>query len=132
MEKIPDIYIFLGRFHSIFVHLPIGFLSLAILLEILTRWDRFAKYKTVMSLIWLLALWSAILSVLLGYSLSLGGGYNEQTLSWHRLGGFAIIFLSFICYLLNIYPLPFSHKASRPVYYFFVMFQDGFYLVPAS
>jgi hypothetical protein len=94
---------------------------LAVLIEIMARWNRFARYKPLLPLVWLLSLISAVVAVLLGYFLSLGGGYNADTLYWHRFGGFAIIGLSLVCYLLHIYPLPLLKKAGKPVYYCFVL-----------
>lgn len=129
MDSIPDILIFLGRFHSLVVHLPIAFLSLAVLLEILIRWKRFAFFKAFIPFVWLLSACSAIMAVLLGYFLSLGGGYDENTLYWHRLGGFALIFVSVICLLLSVYRLPFSPKSSRLVYVFFVLVATVFLVI---
>lgn len=46
MEKeTSDIVIFLGRFHPIILHLPIGFLFITFVLEILSRFKRFRQYK---------------------------------------------------------------------------------------
>ncbi|ULQ54043.1 DUF2231 domain-containing protein [Flavihumibacter fluvii] len=121
MEPISDIFIFLGRFHSVVVHLPIGFLSLAILLEILIRWKQFEKFQYIIPFTWLLAACSALLSVLLGYSLSLGGGYDENTLYWHRFGGIALIILSLICFILNTERFSNFKDTGRPVYLIFVL-----------
>ncbi len=121
MEPTQDIFIFFGRFHSLMVHLPIGFISLAILLQLIKRWKKFEKLGVFIPFVWLLATLASVLSVLLGYSLSLGGGYNENTLYWHRLGGFSLIGISFICYLLTTYPIQFLKKIQQPVYFFFVL-----------
>ena len=40
-----DFDLFLGRFHPALVHLPIGILLVALLLEVLTRSSRFASYS---------------------------------------------------------------------------------------
>ncbi|MBZ5856107.1 DUF2231 domain-containing protein [Flavihumibacter profundi] len=122
MEPIPDIFIFLGRFHSLVVHLPIGFLTLAVLLEILIPGKRFEHFKNFIPFIWLLTAFSTIVSVLLGYSLSLGGGYNESTLFWHRFGGFTLIILSLIGFFLNRQNFSSFKKSNRPVYLIFILF----------
>lgn len=121
MEPTQDIFIFFGRFHSLMVHLPIGFISLAILLQLIKRWRKFEHLGAFIPFVWLLSAVASILSVLLGYSLSLGGGYNEDTLYWHRFGGFSLIGISFICYLLSTYPIHFLKKIQQPVYFFFVL-----------
>lgn len=121
MEPNQDIFIFFGRFHSLMVHLPIGFISLAILLELIKRLKKYEKLGAFIPFVWLLATVASMLSVVLGYSLSLGGGYNENTLYWHRLGGFSLIGISFICYLLSAYPGRFLKKIQQPVYFVFVL-----------
>lgn len=120
MEQISDIYIFLGRFHALFVHLPIGFISLAILLEIGVRWMKFERYMPVIPFLWMLAAISSIVSVALGYSLSLGGGYDEETLYWHRLGGFCLIGVTLACSFLTWSRLPVVPVFGRPLYLVFV------------
>ena len=55
MDPIPDIFIFFGRFHSLVVHLPIAFLALAVLLEVLIRWPKFERFKSFIPFVWLLA-----------------------------------------------------------------------------
>ena len=36
----PDFVLFLGRFHPLVVHLPIGFLFFAFVLELYGRWNK--------------------------------------------------------------------------------------------
>ena len=40
MTETPDFIIFLGRFHPLVVHMPIGFLFFAFLLEIYSKWKK--------------------------------------------------------------------------------------------
>lgn len=98
MEETPDIIIFLGRFHPLVVHLPIGFLILAIVFEWLSLADKTVR------LTWLLGATSATVAATLGYLLSFGGDYNEDTLAWHMWSGITLAFISFACYFLKGIP----------------------------
>ena len=39
-NSVPDFVLFLGRFHPLVVHLPIGFLLFAFILEVFSRWKK--------------------------------------------------------------------------------------------
>ena len=58
---------FLGRFHPLFVHLPIGFLLLAVLLEWYQHRKKNKKNSTLISLSWFLGAVSALLAALCGW-----------------------------------------------------------------
>lgn len=120
MEKAGDILIFFGRFHTLVVHLPIGFLFLAILFETLAYWPQFKSFKPVVPFIWLLGALTVTLAVVLGYMLSSGGGYDEDSLSLHKWSGFALCFFSFICYFYKKKLGP-SPKNSTKYFYVFLI-----------
>jgi uncharacterized membrane protein len=105
-----DILSFFGRFHPLFVHLPIGFLCFAILVEILFRWKRNTDLQRMLPLLWLVTAISAVLSALSGYFLSQGGDYDEDVLAWHKYGGIGIAVLSVIICL--VYTMPALNKIS--------------------
>ena len=100
MEDSPGILIFLGRFHALVVHLPIGFVCLALLIECFFKNP---TYKPLINFTWLLAALSATASVVLGYFLSLQGGYDEQTLGWHKWAGISLAVIIHVCYFLKRY-----------------------------
>ncbi len=83
-QEIPDIVLFFGRFHPIILHLPIGFLALAFLLEMLSRLERFRQYQPAVELALLLGAGSAVVAAGLGYMLAQGGGYSEDLLDLHQ------------------------------------------------
>lgn len=105
MESTPDILIFLGRFHALVVHLPIGFVCLALLVELFFRKSNYSNIQPIVTFIWLLAALSATVSVLLGYLLSLQGGYDDKTLSWHKWAGISLAAVIHVCYFLKRAPV---------------------------
>ncbi len=77
------------------LHLPIGFLLLAFLLEIFSRFRRLAHLRASVSFVLVLGVLSAIVSAVCGFLLSLDGGYDEDTLFWHQWLGVGTTVLAF-------------------------------------
>jgi len=105
MEESPGMFVFLGRFHPLLVHLPIGFLSLIILYEFSRRWKGLKKLASTVNVIWLLSAISAVLSVMLGWMLSSDGGYDEETLRLHKWSGIALAMFSILGYFSTRKPI---------------------------
>ena len=101
LEEPSDFMIFLGRFHPLVVHLPIGFLFLAALAQFSIRWPKFHPLKPFLQYLWALGAISAALAVLFGYLLSLSGDYDEDTLFWHQWSGVGVLVLSAACYYIS-------------------------------
>lgn len=91
--SIPE---FIGRFHPLLVHLPIGILLLALLLQFLSRKEKFALSHGAMKVMWLLGMFSAVLSCLTGYLLSLGGEYEGNTVNLHMWMGIGVALVSML------------------------------------
>ncbi len=85
-----NLVLFLGHFHPLLVHLPIGGLVLLGFLELLARYTRWKDAAHNSG--WILGIVSgaALLSALCGWMLSQAGGYNLQLLKWHRAAGLAV------------------------------------------
>ena len=96
----PDIVLFFGRFHPIILHLPIGFLLLAFLLELLSRLERFRAYRPAVGLALFLGAASALVAAALGFMLAQGGGYGEDLLGLHQWLGIASVVLAFVAFFL--------------------------------
>lgn len=107
-----DFTLFLGRFHPALVHLPIGILLLAALLETLTRRPRFASYDKALPVVLLAGAWSAILAAVAGLYLSQGGGYDAGTLAWHKRLGVAVAVLAAAAYMLRS-KTPYTDRLQR-------------------
>jgi uncharacterized membrane protein len=100
-ENLPDILTFFGRFHPLVVHLPIGFLLMAVLVQFSTKWPKFSPLQTYVSYLWGLGALSALLAVVFGYILSLSGDYDEDTLFWHKWSGVFVFLTSLSLYYLS-------------------------------
>ena len=101
LEDPSDFMIFVGRFHQLMVHLPIGFLVLASITQFATRLPKFHPLKPFLKYLWGLGAISAALAVVFGYLLSLSGDYNEDTLFWHKWSGVGVLAFSIACYYIS-------------------------------
>jgi len=61
-----DFLLFLGRFHVLALHLPIGMLLMTVMVHWLGKGDRFSPLQQVLPLLWGLTALSAVLTVALG------------------------------------------------------------------
>ncbi|QDH77903.1 ribonuclease inhibitor [Echinicola soli] len=105
-EKPSDLSLFLGRFHPLIVHLPIGFILLAFLMEALSRIPKFRHLGGSVSFVLLLGILSAVGAAVFGYLLSLSGEYQGATLDWHLWLGIGTIVLASIALLLKTKGIP--------------------------
>ncbi|WAJ72063.1 c-type cytochrome domain-containing protein [Catenovulum adriaticum] len=93
-----DLITFFGRFHVLVLHLPIGILLMAAVIEMSCVAFNKPRTKT-LNTIWLWGLISACGAALLGYMLSLSGGYSEEAVFTHKAWAFAAIFCALICWI---------------------------------
>jgi uncharacterized membrane protein len=96
-----DLILFLGRFHPVLVHLPIGGLILLGVLELLANSPRFKGVVQNNRLILGMVAAASVATALLGWMLSQAGGYDPQLLSWHKWTGFAVAATCTLAWLLN-------------------------------
>ncbi len=80
----------LSHFHPLLVHLPIGILLLAFLLEIFSRKPQYHSLKPAISFSLLIATLSAMLSVLTGWLIPKEGVYDEQLVNLHFWFGISL------------------------------------------
>lgn len=86
---------FLGGFHPVVLHLPIGIVIAIAAQSIWRRW-RGTDLESDDRLLWGLAAATATISFGTGYLLVMGGGYQSEHLDWHLWG--AAIFTS-LCWV---------------------------------
>lgn len=82
--------LFIGRFHPVIVHLPIGFLLLGTLMEFFNSKVRNKNMDTAILFSFRLGALSAFLAAFMGWLLAGEGGYNESHLFWHKWLGIAV------------------------------------------
>ncbi len=92
---------FLGRFHPVLVHLPIGFLVLAIVLEWIESLRSTETRSRLIPIAWLLGGISAAVAALCGWYLGESGRYEEDTLFVHRWLGITLVIVSFVGWWLK-------------------------------
>jgi hypothetical protein len=91
-----DFMYFLGRFHVLALHLPIGILLLAVLLEILSRRPRLRALEGSMQMVWLVGAISALATVVLGYMHAAEGGFDGPVVNMHRWSGTLLALFAFL------------------------------------
>ena len=96
-----EIFSFLGRLHPLFVHLPIGFIILSILLEVYISISRIKINPKIISFSWFLSFISTLSSALFGWLLYSDGLYIEEKINLHRITGFILVFLVFIAWFFR-------------------------------
>lgn len=103
MSETLDFLIFIGRFHPLIVHLPIGFVLLAALMELLSMFKQsiFSGLDNAISISIFSGAVGGAFAALVGYMLSTAGGYDENTLFWHQWLGILFSVLSLFCWLLK-------------------------------
>lgn len=84
-EKMPDIVRFLGHFHPVVLHLPIGIFVLVLFQELIAMFTRHKPYGSILPMF--LGAASAVLAVIFGFLLYHGGGFEGSELAEDHLWG---------------------------------------------
>lgn len=122
-----DLSAFLGHLHPLIVHLPIGFLILAVAFEFLSYARPYEALKRAVPFVLLLGFSSASLAALFGYLLAQGGGYDFEILSDHQLYGILLAVGSGIIYLFTFSSIELALRLKRRM--FSVMMLGMFFMV---
>ncbi|MEI8097900.1 MAG: c-type cytochrome domain-containing protein [Sediminibacterium sp.] len=94
---------FLGHFHPVIVHLPIGILVLAFILEFLIPSKKIGT-SIVVEIALLIAAFTLILSALFGWLLSFTGEYNADILYKHKMLAILLCICTSILWILKKFP----------------------------
>jgi uncharacterized membrane protein/mono/diheme cytochrome c family protein len=84
---------FLAPFHSVVLHYPIGFVTMAVILECLSFFNRSVEIRRIIVLVMGLAAFSAVLSAAFGIFRSGAGEYDPQMLNTHKWSGISVTLL---------------------------------------
>ncbi|MBA2561929.1 MAG: hypothetical protein H0V14_03290 [Chitinophagaceae bacterium] len=113
---------FIGRFHPVLVHLPIGFLLIGLLLQWLSSKEKYHVSKEVIKVVILSGMITAILACITGYFLSLSGDYDEDLIDWHMWMGIGVAAISILYYAKISYgQFDISHKILSVALFFFIL-----------
>lgn len=95
--------LFVGRFHPLVVHLPIGFLFLALILDVISSivFKDSSKMGKAVSFAYMFGGISGLMAVATGWLLAGGGGYSDGSVDWHRWMGVFVTLLAFLAWLLK-------------------------------
>ena len=92
---------FIGHFHPLLVHLPIGILVIGIILEYVNSKRASVSLNSATNIVFFWGAFTAILSCIAGYFLKQSGGYDEDTLYWHQNLGIGVAAISLVIYLFK-------------------------------
>ncbi len=114
-EDTHRVFLFFGRFHLLILHLPIGALLLTFFLDIIGRIQK--KYpKTTVQYALGFSSFFAILTCILGYFLSLEGGYKKSVIDIHFWTGILSGILITTLFLLSRKGAKRFHKIFFPFF----------------
>ena len=89
---------FIGHFHPLIVHLPIGILLFAILMQIISKWKKFDQLTNALPFAYLLGAISAVFSCLTGLALANNGDYDTDLVFKHQWLGISVAVFSLAGY----------------------------------
>ncbi|MAW08934.1 MAG: hypothetical protein CBD60_01430 [Flavobacteriaceae bacterium TMED200] len=93
---------FLGRFHPLLVHLPIGFLILAILIEIYCSIFKIRINQRIINFTWFVAFFSSIITTTLGLLIAETGHYIDENLFMHKVFGLSLTAVTFVSWFFRL------------------------------
>lgn len=112
-DKSSDTIRFLGRFHPVILHLPIGIFSLIIIQELMSMFSRYKPQPGLIAIF--IGAASAVVAVLFGFMLYMGGGYEMgELLGDHLWGGIIFACAAVLTLIVKAWPLP--EKCSQKLY----------------
>ena len=95
-----DFIYFLGRFHVLVLHLPIALIVMAVLLDWVSRRDRYRGLAVAAPFLWGGAALSAVLTAAFGYMHFAEGGFSGATGGAHRFFGTTLAVLTVVLWWL--------------------------------
>lgn len=89
---------FIGHFHPVLVHLPIGILLFAIVIQLLSKLEKFNQLSNALPFAYLLGAMSAVFSCLTGLALANNGDYDADLIFKHQWLGISVALFSLTGY----------------------------------
>ncbi|MDR6560106.1 MULTISPECIES: c-type cytochrome domain-containing protein [unclassified Arcicella] len=122
-----DWAMFFGHFHPVVVHLPIGMLMIAAILELISRKKGLESLQPAIAPILFWGMITAVISCIFGYLLSTSGEYNEETLFLHQWMGIGVALVALAAWYMKVnwQQDPTMKKAYMPAVYLIVILLTG-------
>ena len=95
-----ELLYFLGRFHVLAVHLPIGIILVTVALKLLARRQAHARLRVALPFLWAASALTAILTVALGYLHYLEGGFAGSSATTHMVLGTGVAGTATVAWVL--------------------------------
>ncbi|MDJ1491653.1 c-type cytochrome domain-containing protein [Cytophagaceae bacterium DM2B3-1] len=129
IENTPEWVLFLGRFHPLIVHFPIGMVIMAAIIEVFARSPKLQSLREANSFILLWGALGATVACIAGFMLSKSGGYDKESLKVHEWLGYGVAVSSWIAYFLKRSQTTILHKIYTPIFTgcVFLIFAAGHY-----
>ncbi len=99
-----DFLSWLGRFHPAIVHFPLGILVLGVILQFISVRRPNVQMGAAVRTVYLIGFVSALAAAFAGWMLAEEGGYQPDTIFWHRWLGILMVIVSFVLYWMNRKP----------------------------
>ena len=93
--SIPE---FIGHFHPVLVHLPIGILLTGLFLQWLSGKEKYNTVQQAVPVVLLCGAIAALLSCITGYILSNTDDYDKTLAGWHQWMGIGVALISWLLY----------------------------------
>lgn len=92
---------FVGKFHPLLVHLPIGFFLLAFVLKVISLWKNKESIEDILPIMLILSFLASAFSSLTGFLLSQSGEYDVEMVDKHQWSGIAFTALILVVYFFR-------------------------------
>lgn len=102
-EFLKSISIFIGHFHPLVVHLPIGIIFFLFFLEVIIWFTKNNSLKVVRIYLSFFSMATTLFGLLLGYLLSAEGGYDLELLEKHEHSGQILAGITVAIFLINLF-----------------------------
>jgi uncharacterized membrane protein len=105
---------FLGRLHVVMLHLPIGIVLVTLLVEWLSKRERFRSFEAVTPVLWIAGAVTAVVTAALGL-LHAQEGIEGESVASHRAFGLAFAALVVVVCVLRIHRAGLYRRAQLPL-----------------
>ena len=95
---------FFGHLHPLLVHLPIGILLIALLLQWLSGKEKYKGLQPAVAVVLLCGAITAFMSCITGYLLSTTDDYDDTLVAYHMSAAIVLTVVSFVLYVKEINP----------------------------